>query len=888
MATRKIFGPGYYASERYAPKYWLVLCEEARTGGEYEVAIGYAHLALLLCQHICNTFHSKASERLPQTHLDNSVWIQMSTYDHDPKNLAENEAVLYFEGLKLIACRNIVADLLVLGLYAEAQAMTEFIITPTNWLVDVAEEERFKLAAALEDFVTPGMAKSQREQGNTYLRHNTKLWKNPFDIDTSTKEGVDRLTNFIFHSRTKINPDQPLPSDQIRKSIGFMRHPRNGHKPCLMSLKKFQKKDAIWIDGTFLGVTSDQPDACECCLVVEAEHPADPEKSPKKCCEYISERVWPSCWQQAKEWYHTHSVDTKEFWEQNDAFDEVIAESKVEDFGHALPLIQRLINLVRVASVKERIHPLQYDIIPFLPSDCRRLVPWSYKRGIVDVVDLLIMEGIDPFVEDFWSIRSILILWRKFGPIDFHLIAQDGTTSSDGEMLLANFSCVFPIYPFLMHSCEPNARVYITPDAPTRLRLVAVKQIEPGEPITISRIQYDHQANKAMPLNKRRKAFEALGVYPCQCELCTRELMENIQLKRKAPGAPTGDAKFKDADSQTYTKMLESRSKAIQVALDAMKQKYSTTEITAEEKEKDASGQLTTEEEHSTTEITAEAKEKDASGKLTTEEEHSTTEITAEEKEKDASGKLTTEGEYSNTEITAEEKEKDASGQLTTEEHSNAEKSTPPASLRKKPAKRKAAGGRRKTPKRKRKNSSRQVTPKEEQRASSRRKQKNPSRQVTPKEEQRASSRRKRKNPSRQATPKEEQRSSRKRKREMMVLIDNSEMLDQVVAEYYRLREQSFEELTKEKRQRRKLPKHTSEMSADEIEELPKPVPTPQAGSPRGTSPARDTEPTGEVSMDELEGPVPDSVPKRARSSRRSSRRASQPGSDRKAGWKWI
>ena len=585
MATCEKSGPGYYASERYAPRYWLSLCEEARTGGEYEVAIGYAHLALLLCQHIGNTFHPKTSERLPQTYLDNSVWIQMSTYDHDPKNFAENETVLYFEGLKLIACQNIVADLLVLGFYAEAQAMTEYIITPTNWLVDVAEEERFRLAAALEEFGGSAMTKSPREQGKTYLRHNTKLWKNPFDIDTSTKEGVNRLANLIFHSRTAINPKQPLPSDQIRTSIGFIRHPRNDHKPCFVSQKKFQKKDVIWIDGTLLGVTSDQGGSCECCLVIHELHPDGPKKGSKPCCGYMHDRVSPSCWKKAKEWYHTHAGDTAESKKQDRTFYRVIGESKVEDFGHALPLIQRLIKLVKIASENERMHPLQYDIIPFLPSDCPRLVPWSYKRGIVDVINLLIMEGIDPFVEDFWNIRTILVLWRKFGPIDFHLIAQDETTTNDGEVV-SNFSCIFPIYPFLMHSCEPNTRVSITPDAPTRLRLIAMKQIGPGEPITISRIQYDHMAKKAMSLTQRRQAFEALGVCPCQCELCTRELMETIQRKRKAPGTLVGDAKFKDADSQTHAKMLESRSKAIQAALEAMKQKYPPRAMTAEEKQR--------------------------------------------------------------------------------------------------------------------------------------------------------------------------------------------------------------------------------------------------------------------------------------------------------------
>ena len=585
MATCEKSGPGYYASERYAPRYWLSLCEEARTGGEYEVAIGYAHLALLLCQHIGNTFHPKTSERLPQTYLDNSVWIQMSTYDHDPKNFAENETVLYFEGLKLIACQNIVADLLVLGFYAEAQAMTEYIITPTNWLVDVAEEERFRLAAALEEFGGSAMTKSPREQGKTYLRHNTKLWKNPFDIDTSTKEGVNRLANLIFHSRTAINPKQPLPSDQIRTSIGFIRHPRNDHKPCFVSQKKFQKKDVIWIDGTLLSVTSDQGGSCECCLVIHELHPDGPKKGSKPCCGYMHDRVSPSCWKKAKEWYHTHAGDTAESKKQDRTFYRVIGESKVEDFGHALPLIQRLIKLVKIASENERMHPLQYDIIPFLPSDCPRLVPWSYKRGIVDVINLLIMEGIDPFVEDFWNIRTILVLWRKFGPIDFHLIAQDETTTNDGEVV-SNFSCIFPIYPFLMHSCEPNTRVSITPDAPTRLRLIAMKQIGPGEPITISRIQYDHMAKKAMSLTQRRQAFEALGVCPCQCELCTRELMETIQRKRKAPGTLVGDAKFKDADSQTHAKMLESRSKAIQAALEAMKQKYPPRAMTAEEKQR--------------------------------------------------------------------------------------------------------------------------------------------------------------------------------------------------------------------------------------------------------------------------------------------------------------
>ena len=804
MATCEKSGPGYYASERYSPRYWLALCEEARTGGEYEVAIGYAHLALLLCQQVCNTFHSKASETLPQTYLDNSVWIQMSAYDHDPKNLAENETLLYFEGLKLIACQNIVADLLVLGFYAEAQAMTEFIITPTNWLVDVVEEERFRLATALEDFVSLAMAASQKEQGKTYLRHNGKLWKNPFDIDTSTKEGINRLADFIVQSRARINPKQ-----KIQKSIGFT---RSGHMPCLVSLKRCKAKDVIWTDGTFLGVTSEQKGACEYCLVVNETHPAHPKKAPKGCCQYMVERVLPSCWQQATKWYHTHG-NTAEFWKQNEEFYKAIAESKVDDFGHALPLIQRLIKLVKVASEEERIHPLQYDIIPFLPSDCRRFVPWSYKRGIVDVINLLIMEGIDPFVEDFWSIRTILILWRKFGPIDFHLIAQDNTPNSDGE-LLANFSCIFPTYPFLMHSCDPNTRVSITPDAPTRLRLIAVKPIARGEPITISRIQYDHQAKKAMPLKERRQAFEALGVHPCQCELCTRELKEIIQRKRKAPGAPVGSAKFKDADSETYAKMLESRSTAIQAALDAMKQKYPSRAMTAEEKQRadrrmreEAEKQKhppTESEDHST-------KEADTPRQVTVEEDQQA-DSSAEESplhqamkrkrlsmQKAAHKRQRVEPSAGGSTVKEAANPKRVSGQKTADK--GPRKGTPPKQM---------------TIQEKQ---TRESTPRQLVTQGKRRRESTPRQLLT-------QGKRRRMTLSGQAAAGEEQRAGHKAKEKTVVSRDNDQMFKEVVAEYYRLREKSFEELTRDKKQRPPdrpqpgagLSKPPSDVSTDELE----------------------------------------------------------------------
>lgn len=71
------------------------------------------------------------------------------------------------------------------------------------------------------------------------------------------------------------------------------------------------------------------------------------------------------------------------------------------------------------------IHPLQVDIIPFLPSVCERLIPWSYRRGIIQALDMLMGEGIDVFLDDDWGYLNYPRFMAQLGPIDWNIVTMD-------------------------------------------------------------------------------------------------------------------------------------------------------------------------------------------------------------------------------------------------------------------------------------------------------------------------------------------------------------------------------------------------------------------------------------------------------------------------------
>lgn len=591
-----------YFSGRYAPMYWLQRWDEANQNREHEVALGYAHLALVLCEQFFSALHPKGGV---SEYIETGLAMVMASLTCDAKNLAENESVLYFEGLKLIACRNIKTSLLSIGYFEEAKIMMEFILTPENWLVGLSSAERARLAATLEGSVKYEADQAKRRRGGkTYLRHDAWLWKNPYDVNLSKKEGIDRLNTFIFHSRTDINPKQPWDMGRIMESLRFVRDPQG--KPGLYThgvtgkygKGPIKKDTTIFAEGTVLAVTSDMDsptEACEDCLCPAEIHLEDvPQTTGKKpgdndnyvpCCSYARDRIWTPCIPFARKHYHK-CVDWDEYPEMRTKDDELyqtVWQYSESDFGHALLLLRRVINVCqKITNRGMRIHPLQYDVIPYLPSDCERVIPWSYRAGIVEVIDLLLKEGIDPFVDDDWNIRTILILWRKLGPIDWHLITQESAKTADGEPM-ANFSCLFPIYPFLRHSCKPNARLIIKPYLPSKMVLVALRDIKPGEQITISRIDMDYEQDKPRILKERRDAFVAMGMKPCECQECMLDTRRNIVNKMGGTNAPVNPKLFRDADRKEYQKRCLRRLAAIAIETKKLREKYPLRKLTEEE-----------------------------------------------------------------------------------------------------------------------------------------------------------------------------------------------------------------------------------------------------------------------------------------------------------------
>ncbi|KAF8425699.1 hypothetical protein EV426DRAFT_56154 [Tirmania nivea] len=574
-----------HANERYAPVYWLQRWEEATGKGEHEVALGYAHLALILCQEVYFALHPACGK--PPL-IDSAIRNTVASFLLDGNNIVENEHILYFESLKCLAIRDIWGSLIALGFYGEALNVTEFMLNPKNWLIELPNDERIRMAQTYGDCVRHDAEKLKREHdGKTYLRHDAWLWKTPFDVDTSTKRGTSRLEDYIIHGRSqRYNARKEGRVLTIAKSLEFVRNP-NG-KPWLRAGIDIAAKEEIWTEVATLAVTNAITEACECCLLKEDLHeePGPPEPGGNAlapCCDNAFHKLWPSCFARARSFYHVCG-DYDE--DKENHLHNALCGHQVSDFGHAILLIRRVLQMCRHAANEPEglsIHPLQVDIIPFLPSDCERLTPWSYRHGIIQVLDMLMGEGVNVFLDDDWDIRTILILWRKLGPVDWNLVTMDSLNITIGDVKIQteSFSCIYPMHPFLSHSCSPNARVHLDILKPSIFKLEALRPIRAGEYITVSRI--DVASNGATPLSERKEAFVGMGMKHCTCDACVRDAKVAYQAK-----IPAGTIiKTGDADAAQWAPKLAARKAAIERHKMEMKEKFpQRKKLTKEQKEK--------------------------------------------------------------------------------------------------------------------------------------------------------------------------------------------------------------------------------------------------------------------------------------------------------------
>jgi len=569
-----------HVNERYAPIYWLQRWEEATGKGEHEVALGYAHLALILCQEVYFALHPACGK---SSFINSAIRNTIASFRLDCNNIVENEHILYFESLKCLAIRDIWGSLMALGFYGEALNVMEFMLNPKNFLIELPKDERIRMATTYEERVRHDAETLKREHGGkTYLRHDAWLWETPYDVDTSTKEGASRLGDYIIRGRSpRHNTPKVGRALTTADALEFTRDP-NG-KPWLRAGIDIAANEEIWTEVAALAVADAITEACECCLFKKEIHEIPGGTEPDPCCDNALNKLWPPCFARAKSFYHIcgNYNEDKEYNLHN-----ALSAYRVSDFGHAVLLIRRVLQMcTHAASVPEGtpIHPLQVDIIPFLPSDCERLIPWSYRHGIIQVLDMLMGEGIDVFVDDDWDIRTILILWRKLGPIDWNIVTMDtvNITIGDVELQTENFSCVYPMYPFLSHSCRPNARVHLDIRKPSIFKLEALRPIRAGECITVSRIGV--AASGATPLSERRESFSGLGMKYCTCDACIRDAKVAYQAKN-----PAGTViKTEDADAAQWAVKLAARRAAIERNKAEMEEKLpQRKELTKEQKEK--------------------------------------------------------------------------------------------------------------------------------------------------------------------------------------------------------------------------------------------------------------------------------------------------------------
>ncbi|RPB20090.1 hypothetical protein L211DRAFT_852591 [Terfezia boudieri ATCC MYA-4762] len=569
-----------HANERYAPIYWLQRWEEATGKGEHEVALGYAHLALILCQEVYFALHPTCGK---SSVIDSAIRNTVASFLLDGNNIVENEHILYFESLKCLAIRNIWGSLMALGYYGEALNVTEFMLNPKNWLIELPKDERIRMATTYEERVRHDAETLKREyDGKTYLRHHAWLWKSPYDIDTSTKKGISRLEDYIIRGRSpRHNAPKLGRALTMANALEFTRS-RNG-KPLLRVGIDIAANEVIWTEVAALAVTNASTDACECCLLKEDIHGMPKGTLPAPCCDNALNKIWSPCFIRAKSFYHVCG-DYDE--DKENHLHNALRGYQVPEFGHAVLLIRRVLQMCRhAANMPEGtpIHPLQVDIIPFLPSDCERLIPWSYRHGIIQALDMLMGEGIDVFLDDDWDIRTILTLWRKLGPIDWNTVAMDPLKVFIGEVEIEteSFSCVYPMYPFLSHSCRPNAKVHLDILKPCTFKLEALRPIRAGEYITVSRIGV--AASSATSLNERREAFVGMGMKRCPCDACVRDAKVAYKAQHPA-GMPI---KTGDADAAQWASKLAARRAAIERSKAEMEERLpQQKELNEEQKEK--------------------------------------------------------------------------------------------------------------------------------------------------------------------------------------------------------------------------------------------------------------------------------------------------------------
>ena len=579
-----------HANERYAPIYWLQRWEETTAKGEHEVALGYAHLALILCQEVYFALHPACGKT---SFIYSAIRNTTASFRLDGNNLVENEYILYFESLKCLAIRNIWGSLMALGFYGEALNVTEFMLNPKNWLIELPKDERIRMATTYEERMKHDAEILKREHGGkTYLRHDTWLWKTPYDVDISTKEGASRLEDYITRGRSpRYNAPKVGRALTIANALEFTRDP-NG-KPWLRAGINIAANEEIWTETAALGVVNANTEACECCLFKEELHVIPEGKEPVPCCDNASNKLWSPCYARARSFYHMCGSYNED--KENDLHDALL-EYQVSDFGHAVLLIRRVLQMCRhAASVPEGtpIHPLQVDIIPFLPSDCERLIPWSYRHGVMQILDMLLSEGVDVFLDDDWDIRTILILWRKLGPIDWNIVTADPVRLNIGEVEVEtdSFSCVYPMYPFLSHSCSPNARVHLDILKPSIFKLEAIRPIRAGEYITVSRIGV--AANGSTPLGERREAFVGMGMKYCTCGACVRDAKVAYQTQN-----PAGTIiRTADADAAQWAEKMAARKVAIERTKVEMEEMLPQKEELTEEQKKNLRALVRTEEE---------------------------------------------------------------------------------------------------------------------------------------------------------------------------------------------------------------------------------------------------------------------------------------------------
>ncbi|KAI5806831.1 hypothetical protein DFH27DRAFT_651630 [Peziza echinospora] len=522
--------------EGYAPMFWLAKWKEADSDKEHETAAGYAHLAFILCQQVCSTWGGDAV-LLNDNCIDDAIKICRASQKYDGKNLAENEHQLYFEGLKLIACRNLLCSLMEVGCYQDCQALVEFITNQENWKIELPDHELSRLND-LNRFYIERQAEhvDQYYASKTYIRSgNEKTWRSPYDIDTSNRENMKRFNNFLEYRNVEIIPF----SEDVRQDPQPIQFVRDKHgKPNLIATGFIAEGTVILQEQTRLAVSHNNGNAeantCDWCHrpLRLTEDESKITEADELCCEWSRTHYCSLyCYNSAREKYHVCVVDEEE--EEN--FQRKFDGRSVKDFGYATLLIRRLIRLCK-KSTEDGIpmYPLQYDVIPYLPTTSQRLIPWGYKTGIVEPIEMLLNEGINPFTDPEWDFRNITVLWRKLGPIDFHVMGIEFEESSTYDNApLAGFTALFPTASLLTHSCDPNAEIEINPECPYFMSLTAVKNIEAFETITVSRIYWNRERD---PLDVRRRAFAAIGFdRPCECEWCMLDLqirsLEQIKVK---------------------------------------------------------------------------------------------------------------------------------------------------------------------------------------------------------------------------------------------------------------------------------------------------------------------------------------------------------------------